>query len=317
MIIDALQYGRWSRELFHEMRGGGVTAVHATLAYHGGFRDAVRAVQDWNRLFADNQDLVFPGRDARDLDHAKSQNRTAIFFGFQTPAPIEDDTGLIEIWHQLGLRFMQLSYNNQSLLASGWTEREDCGITNMGQEVIKEMNRVGIAIDMSHSGDRSTLEAIELSSLPITVTHANPRSWCHSGRNKPDDVIRALVDSGGMFGFSIYPLHLVSESNCSLVAFCEMIARTADRFGIKSLGLGTDLCQGRAAASLQWMRDGRWRRNRGPAAAFPEQPDWFRNNLGFRQIAGGLEQAGFEESEIKALMGGNWHRYFGAVFGSG
>ena len=93
--------------------------------------------------------------------------RTAVIFGFQNPAPIEDDLSLVEIWHRLGVRFMQLSYNNQSLLATGCYEAEDPGITRMGREVIREMNRVGLVIDMSHSAERSTLEAIELSSRPI------------------------------------------------------------------------------------------------------------------------------------------------------
>ena len=126
----------------------------------------------------------------------------AVIFGFQIPAPIEDDLALIEIWHRLGVRFMQLSYNNQSLIATGCYEAEDPGITRMGREVIREMNRVGLVIDMSHSAERSTLETIELSSRPIAITHANPASWHPVVRNKSDTVLRALGQSGGMLGLS-------------------------------------------------------------------------------------------------------------------
>ena len=96
-----------------------------------------------------------------DVEKAKKLNKTAIIFGFQNPSPIEDDIGLVEILHRLGGRFMQLSYNNQSLLATGCYEENDPGITRMGKEVIKEMNRVGMVVDMSHSSEKSTLQAIE------------------------------------------------------------------------------------------------------------------------------------------------------------
>ena len=127
---------------------------------------------------------------------------------------------------------MQLTYNNQSLLATGCYEDDDTGITRMGKQVIKEMNRVGLVIDMSHSSERSTLEAIEYSDRPIAITHANPYDWHPALRNKSDRVLKALSESGGMLGFSFYPHHLKGGSNCSLSSFCEMAARTADLIGI-------------------------------------------------------------------------------------
>src|SRR5262249_5900547 len=160
-----------------ELNAGKVTAIHATIAYHEGFRDMVANVTRWNRWFEQHGDLIFHGRTAADVHRAAREGRTAVFFGLQNPSPIEDDIGLVEICHTPGARFMQLSYNNQSLLATGCYEAEDPGITRMGREVIREMNRVGLAIDMSHSAERSTLQAIELSARPIAITHANPASW--------------------------------------------------------------------------------------------------------------------------------------------
>ena len=111
---------------------------------------------------------------------------------------------------------MQLTYNNQSLLATGCYEADDTGLTRMGREVVSEMNRVGLVVDMSHSAERSTLDAIDHSSRPIAVTHANPSFWHPALRNKSNDVLKALGDSGGMLGFSIYPHHLKNSSDCSL-----------------------------------------------------------------------------------------------------
>ena len=161
-----------------------MSAVHATVSYHDGFRDTVRNLVEWNWRFRDHADLIFPGRSADDIAAAKASGRTAIFLGLQNPMPIEDDLGLVEILHELGIRFMQLTYNNQSLLGAGWMEAVDGGVTRMGREVIAEMNRLGMVIDMSHSGERTTLEAIELSTRPIAITHANPSWWRETGRNK-------------------------------------------------------------------------------------------------------------------------------------
>ncbi|MDG1193204.1 MAG: membrane dipeptidase, partial [Arenicellales bacterium] len=174
ITIDCLQYCNWSRDIFEQMREGGLDAVHVTIAYHEDFRQTVDRISKWNRLLDQYSDLIQPGRTADDVLRARETNKTAIFYGFQNCSPIESDIDLVEICHQLGARFMQLSYNNQSLLATGCYEADDPGITRMGKQIIAEMNRVGLVVDMSHSAERSTLEAIECSARPIAITHANP-----------------------------------------------------------------------------------------------------------------------------------------------
>jgi membrane dipeptidase len=319
-LIDCLQYANWSERIFRQMREGGVSAVHVTICYHENFRETVANLAAWRRRFERFGELIFQGRTAEDVRKAQSEGRTAIFFGFQNCSPIEDDIGLVEIWHELGVRFMQLSYNNQSLLASGCYETEDGGVTRMGREVIQEMNRVGLVVDMSHSGERSTLEAIEISGRPIAITHANPAFWHPAKRNKSDAVLKALAESGGMLGFSLYPHHLRGGSACPLEEFCAMVAQAAERFGIGSLGIGSDLCQDQPDAVVAWMRNGRWTKRtdygEGSAAApgFPPQPDWFRGNRDFAAIAEGLRRAAFSSDEVAAIMGGNWLRFFETSF---
>ena len=321
MLIDGLQYANWSEKIFRQMRAGGVDAVHVTIAYHESFRETVLNFEAWNRWFELYPDLIMKGLTASDIDQARETGRTAIFFGFQNPSPIEDDIGLVEIVHTLGARFMQLTYNNQSLLATGCYEAEDTGITRMGRQVIKEMNRVGLVVDMSHSADRSTIEAAEISERPIAITHANPSSWAPARRNKSDDVIRAVTERGGMLGFSLYPHHLKDGSACTVESFCEMIARTADTFGTTHLGIGSDLCQDQPDSVVEWMRVGRWSKDidygEGSAAApgFPPMPDWFQDNRDFGNIADGLRAVGMSDAEVASVMGGNWYRFFVENFG--
>ena len=321
MRIDNLQYCNWSEKVFRQMREGRVDAVHATIAYHETFRETVLNVERWNRWFERHGDLIVKGRTASDVARARASGRTAIFFGFQNPSPIEDDIGLVEVLHDLGARFMQLSYNNQSLLATGCYEDEDPGITRMGREVIAEMNRVGLVVDMSHSADRSTIEAAEISARPIAITHANPYVWHPALRNKRDDVIGAVVARGGMLGFSLYPHHLAGGTDCTLESFCEMIARTAERFGAEHLGIGSDLCQDQPDSVVEWMRTGRWTKGvdygEGSASApgFPPQPDWVRDNRDFDNIESGLRAVGFDAGEVAGIMGENWYRFFEENFG--
>jgi len=119
----------------------------------------------------------------------------------------------------------------------------------MGRQVIKEMNRVGLVVDMSHSAEHSTLDAIDISERPIAITHANPHNWHPALRNKSDTVLKALANSGGMLGFSFYPHHLAGGTECSLQSFCEMAARTAELMGTDQIGIGSDLCQDQPEAT--------------------------------------------------------------------
>jgi membrane dipeptidase len=193
----------------------------------------------------------------------------------------------------------------------------------MGKQVVAEMNRVGMVIDMSHSADRSTLEAIEYSARPIAITHANPDWWHPALRNKSDEVLRALTDEGGMLGFSVYPHHLAGGSDCTLDSFCQMIAESASRYGAENLGIGTDLCQDQPDSVVEWMRVGRWSKTidygEGSAsnAGFPAMPTWFNDNRDFENIANGLIAVGMKQNEVDGVMGNNWLRFYENSFGSG
>ena len=321
--IDALQYCNWSDKIFRQMREGGLDAVHVTICYHENFRETVANIEAWNRRFERHRDLIMPGRVAADVHEAHRSNRTAIFFGFQNCSPIEDDIGLVEICHALGARFMQLSYNNQSLLATGCYESEDPGITRMGRGVIKEMNRVGLVVDMSHSAERSTIEAIEISERPIVVSHANPSAWHPARRNKSDRLLAALAESGGMLGLSLYPHHLLGGTECTLSGFCEMVARLVEQIGIAHVGIGSDLCQDQSDSVVEWMRTGRWTKQvdfgegSKDNAGFPRQPSWFRDNRDFPNLEQGLAVVGFTDDEVAAIVGRNWLEFFDRSFEPG
>lgn len=312
LTIDGLQYSNWSREIFEQMREGGVSAVHATLVYHENTRETLSRFGDWNRRFEQHSDLIMPIYEAADIERARETNRVGVFFGAQNCSPIEDDIDMIAVMRRLGLMIMQLTYNNQSLLAAGCYESEDSGVSRFGRQAIEEMNRVGMIIDMSHSSERSTLDALELSSRPVIISHANPESFHPAKRNKSDRVLKAIAESGGLLGFSLYPFHLKDGPDCTLESFCNMVADTADLMGIDHIGIGTDLCQGQPPSVLDWMRNGRWSKQMDFGegnknnAGWPRPLSWFKDNRDFPAIIEGLRQKGFSETEVEKIMGLNW-----------
>nr|POR07071.1 peptidase M19 [Cobetia sp. MM1IDA2H-1] len=312
LTIDGLQYSNWSREIFEQMREGGLDAVHATLVYHETTRETLSRLGEWNRRFEAWPDLIMPVHVPQDIAVAQASGRVGIILGAQNCSPIEDDIDMVEVMRDLGLMIMQLTYNNQSLLACGCYEAQDSGITRFGRQVIREMNRVGMVIDMSHSAERSTLEAIEISERPVIISHANPESFHPAKRNKSDKVLKAIAESDGLLGFSAYPFHLRNGSDCTLTEYCEMIARTADLMGIEHLGIGTDLCQNQPVSILEWMRNGRWSKDmdygEGSAsnADWPRPLSWLRDSRDFPNLIAGLRKVGMSEDEVAGIMGKNW-----------
>jgi len=317
--IDNLQYCNWSRKVFKINREAGLDAVHVTIVYHEDFDELQEVVNKWNILFEENKDLIFLGRNFKDIEKAKSEKKTAIFFGFQNCSPVEDDISLIEKVHELGCLFMQLTYNNQSLLATGCYEKNDSGVTNFGREAIKEMNRVGIVIDMSHSAEKSTIDAIEISEKPIAITHANPSFWHDAKRNKSNKLLQILSQSGGMIGLSLYPHHLKDGTNCTLNSFCEMVAKTADLIDVKNIGIGSDLCLHQPDKVVEWMRNGTWTKstNFGEGSkkipGFPKQPEWFLDARGFNNLENGLKKIGFNNNEVNGILGNNWFNFYKGI----
>ena len=216
---------------------------------------------------------------------------------------------------------MQLTYNNQSLLGAGCYESTDAGISRFGKVVIEEMNRVGMVIDMSHSAEESTLQAIELSQRPIVISHANPTFFEPAKRNKSNKVLSALSESEGLLGFSMYPFHLKNGPKCTLDEFCTMVAQTVDLMGIDRVGMGSDLCLDQPIAVLEWMRNGRWTKQmdygEGSAsnATWPDALSWFETSADFPNIVVGLQDKGFNQLEIEKIMGLNWFDFCAAGFG--
>ena len=285
-VIDGLQYSAWSREIFEQMHEGGLNAVHVTIAYHENTRETLTRFGEWNQRFEAYPDLIRPVYEPADIDRAKAEGRIGIIFGAQNCSPIEDEIRLVEVMRRLGLMIMQLTYNNQSLLACGCYEEEDSGLTRFGQQVIREMNRVGMVVDMSHSAERSTLEAIDYSEQPVIVSHANPSHFHPALRNKSDKVLDAVAANEGLLASRCIPSTSRTARSARWKASADMVAWTAERMGVNRIGLDRICVRPSRKSCLEWMRVGRWSKvmdyGEGSAsnAGWPEPAELVSDDIG-------------------------------------
>ncbi len=321
LLVDALQYNKPERARFEEWRRGGVGCVHVTVAIWEGARETLSVLGEWNRLLEKNADLITLATSAEDIERIAASGRTAVIFGFQDTSPFEDDIELVEIFYRLGIRIAQLTYNVQNRVASGCWEPDDAGVSKyFGRNVIAEMNRLGMLVDVSHCTERTCFDAIEYSSRPIAVTHANPREFVGTDielarRNKSTPLIRRLAETGGVIGLSMYPKIMRGGSDCSLETFLDMVAWTVDLVGVDAVGLGTDYYDGWPESVIKWWRAGRWSRESAiPITGFSKWPSWFQSPTDFPALLDGLAGRGFSSTEVAKIAGDNWLRLFRESF---
>ena len=312
IIIDGLEYCNWNRELFEDLWRGGVTAVHATLVYWENTEESFLKIKEWNNRFKENEDIICHAKTTNDIISAKKNNKVAILFGFQNSAPIANDIYLVESFFKKGLRFMQLTYNNQTPLAGGCFESKDSGVSRFGKAVIEEMNRLGMIIDLSHAGKQTCLDAIRLSSKPVAISHANPNFFHKSLRNIDDDVLSELAKNNGFIGLSIYPYHLKDFGDCTIEDFCTMVKQLINFIGIEHIGIGSDLCSNWPDEVVMWMRNGKWTKKKdygestNKDTSWPKQPAWFEKGSDIINIFNGLVKSGMSESDTFKILGSNW-----------
>ena len=320
IIIDGLQYCNWNREIFEDLWRGGLTAVHATLVYWENTEESFKKIDKWNDLFIQHKDIICHAHNTRDIIEAKKNNKVAIIFGFQNSAPIANDIFLLEKFFSRGLRFMQLTYNNQTPLAGGCFEPNDSGVSRFGHAVIEEMNRLGMIVDLSHAGRQTCLDAIKFSSKPVAISHANPIFFHQSLRNIDDEVLKELAKKNGFIGLSLYPYHLNNHGDCTIEEFCEMIKKLINLIGIEHIGIGSDLCKNWPDEVVMWMRNGKWTKktdygeSKDNSSGWPEQPSWFTKGSDIKNIYQSLLKNGISEEDTFKIIGKNWLKFMKEFF---
>lgn len=310
VIVDSLNASIMSDEYFKKLQKGGVTATNYTIAMMHNMSETVKRILDMQDLVAGESETVVLATSVEDIARAKLEGKTAIMLGFQNIQPLENDLRLLKLYHYLGVRIIQLSYHFRNAAADGGGERMDSGLSLFGISLVKEMNRLGIVVDLAHVGKQSVLEAADTSEDPVIASHSNPRALVDAYQNKTDEEIKAIAEKGGIIGVTAFP-RLVSKDpdKCTLDDLLDCIDYIVKLVGANHVGVGLDLAEGWAdypPTRMSLMKiDKRiytWPRGIETVTDFPN-------------IAKGLVGRGYSDTEIRKILGENFLRVFKKVFG--
>lgn len=316
IVIDGLVVSRWSREIFEDMRKGGLTAANCTCSVWEGTRDTLINIAWWKRAFIEHADLIVQVRTVSDIAKAKESNRVGIILGWQNTSAIEDRLDLLPLFKELGVSIVQLTYNTQNLIGSGCWEEHDGGLSGFGREAIDSLNEQRMLIDLSHVGIRTASEAISYSKVPCAYSHVGAYGLFANPRNKTDQQLREIVDKGGFVGAATYPPFMRSGANSSLDDCVDLFEYMIDVCGEENVGIGTDFTQGYDDAFFDWVRrdKGHFRRanpGRGKAQ-FVKGLDSLAH---YPNLTDAMWKRGWSEERMQRVLGGNWLRFLGETIG--
>lgn len=317
IIINGLDYSVLTREYLEKFKASGCTAANVTVTALQNCWETMYRLGEWFRMFEQNQDLVQQVFSVEDIRKAKKEGKVALIVGFQNTSPIDDNIDLLAIYKRLGVQIMQLCYNPRNLSGDGCIEPGNAGLSDFGYRVVKEMNRVGILIDLSHVGERTTLEAIEASEKPCSFTHAGPKAKFDVPRNKTDECLKKLAAKGGVVGANAYPTFLSDkEEERTLDRFLDSIDYMVDLIGVEHVGIGTDFVEGQPPEFF-CTRAGLGTFATPGTISYPVYfPKGLESVSDFENVWNGLIKRGYSVADTQAIMGGNFLRLFEEVWGS-
>ena len=318
VVIDGLNVSNWeSPDVYRSVHGGGVTAINATIAIWEDYRTTMDHIAAWLRRFREYESILTQVSTVDDILQAKQERKSGVILGWQNASPIENDLDRLALFHSLGVRIIQITYNERNLLGNGCYERTDEGLSNFGQDAVREMNRLGILIDLSHVGDRTTLDAAGLSQQPVACTHANARSFFDHVRNKADDALKLIAEQGGVIGANAFPPFLRKGYESTVVDYVDAIDDLVERVGIDHVGIGTDFTQDQPRSFFDWifMQQGTKYQERSAKIPYPlVHPKGMETPDRLSSVAIELATRGYGEEDVRKILGANWLQLFKQVW---
>ena len=308
-----------------DLVAGGINAINVTTChFEADFRQACEEISRWHGMLSKPNTPFRQIETAANFDSVQTDGKVGIILGWQNSRPVSDELDRFYFFRRLGLRIMQLTYNYRNAFGDGCLEPEEAGLTLLGRDAVRIMNELGIAIDLSHVGQQTMLDVIELSNHPVLITHANARALANLERNKTDDIIKAVAEKGGVIGASIYgPMCWDQDPNRkpTLDDFYRHLDYLVEVAGIDHVGFGTDLATGSNYQKMAFERS-HWRRweginrfNRTFGEAIPERYlDDCNKHSDLPKITEALVQRGWSEDHIRGYLGGNFRRVFEQVW---
>ena len=321
IVIDGLNVSNWESDaVFERLRAGNITAVNATVATWENFLQTMDHLSAWMRRFRERDDIL-QVKETADIHAAKKLGKTGIILGFQNASPIENDLDRLGLFLALGVRVIQVTYHETNLLGSGCWERNDAGLSNFGIDAVREMNRLGIVVDLSHVGPKTTLDAIEVSEQPVAITHANARTFCGHRRNKDEEALVALAEKGGVVGATSFANFLPRGFDSTVEDFVDAIDDMVERIGIEHVAIGTDSTHDQPLEFWHYISSQQGTKFPStfadgsiPYTELSFQPKGIDSPAEFPNLADALANRGYSGEDITRLLGGNWMSLFERVW---
>jgi membrane dipeptidase len=309
-----------SPETLAVVRQSGIRAINFTISELG-FEDTVNSLAVLEELIDHYPDTFLLVRRYSDIARAKRENKIGIMPGFQYTSFLEENPERIGTFRKLGVRIMQLTYNNRSIFGDGCLESGNAGLSKAGIAAIKKMNELGIAVDLSHSGYRTTAEGIAESAKPVLISHAGCAAVYAHPRNKPDEILKSLADRGGYFGVYLMPYVVASPTVPTREHVLDHVVHAINVCGADHVGIGSDgAIQKRVMTAEQkaaFDKEIERRKHLGIGAPgedrYPYVPD-LNGPDHMQVIAAELAKRGQPSSVIEKVLGANFQRVIGEIW---
>ena len=318
IVIDGLVVSKWSRQVFEDMHRGGLTAANCTCSVWEGFHDTTVNIARWKQWFNEHSDILLQVYSTADIERAKQESKVGIFLGWQNTYALEDRVEFVQLFQELGVRVMQLTYNTQNLVGSGCWESCDRGLSDFGRDVIDEMNRTGVLVDLSHVGPTTSEDAVKHSRAPVAFTHCCPTGIMDHPRNKTDEQLRMAADHGGFVGVATYPPFLPWGNDTTLDNCIDVFEYMINVIGEEHVGIGTDFTQDQDLAFFQWLRrdKGTGRSLVPGTVSVPQLPEGLARLRDYPNLTAAMAKRGWSETRIRKVLGENWLRLLRDVWGA-
>ena len=300
------------------LRQSGVTVLHNAVGSGGpdAYANAMTFFCLMNGFIARNSDVLQRVDRAADIHKAKAEGKIAIILGLQNAEHFRTVAD-VKPFHDLGQRCAQLTYNTQNYYGSGSTERGDGGVSGAGVQLIQKMNEVGMLVDVSHCGDRTTLDAIELSKRPIAITHSNCRALNDNPRTKTDEAIKKLAAAGGVMGITGVRNFVRDREPTTIEHMVDHIDHVVKIAGIEHVGIGTDAdLNGHDDLPPEQIKLAKSLYDSSYGFRDKLDTDGFDDPLRFYNLTEVLVRRGYSDANIEAILGGNFGRLLGQVWGA-
>jgi membrane dipeptidase len=319
LVFDALSADQeWDDATFAAAKEAGLSAIQTSLSNRN-FAVAMKDLAEWGAMLDQHRARLLKATRGAHFAEAKKSGRIAVVLGFQNATMVESDVRNLDKLYAAGTRCIQLTYNSRNLLGDGCTERTNAGLSDFGVEVVHKMNDLGIVVDLSHCGEQTSRDGIELSKRPPAFTHTVCKGIYDHVRGKSDALLKAMSGKGGMTGIMTLGYMIGPSEKTSLDDYLGQIDHAVKVCGIDHVGLASDhAIRGIMAThtreswyvprltSFKPIYNVRWPPN------IPELDPPTR----YRTIAHGLAKRGYPSAQIEKILGGNWVRYFGDVLGA-